>query len=905
MKTLYFPRTQSGTGKPERLSLSLNRLDPEGEFHGWVATRSADQLRSALGISYKELVNRSKNELESVSSCALKILLAVHETHARIVPGQLQLPFAGASPVDPRQHGKNGTFYDSKNAPISRWYPYLEGYSNAFVHSYIDELSDVSSGIVFDPFCGSGTTVLAASEMGWRGHYCEINPFMVEVIRIKTEVVPSLVHQRCDIAAAAHEAVQGAIASAPSFRNCSETLSRCFPGRPYFNPNQLVEFVALREHLQTSTINGGLRRVLLFALACIAIEASNLTRAGDVRYRRDSEMVPDDLSVYGLFLNKAHQIDADAPLAAEKYCSTPTLICPSILSLNGPLLRQYRNSLDIVVTSPPYLNGTNYIRNTKLELWTLGFIASEPDMSPLRRAAITAGINDVFAENRDVAPPQWVDDTAIELDAVAYDKRIPLMVRSYMSDALLWTATCAELLRPGCSAAIDIGDSIFAGIHVPTVEWIARACEQAGLVVTDIRNVRKRKSKNGSPLKQSVVVAKKPAGAKSRAGLKRSAKAGGVANLETISHQFAANLPYKQPSFVGRNWGNPLHSLCSYQGKLKPALAHFLVREFTSPNDSVLDPLSGAGTIPLECLLQGRRPIANDLQELAYVLSTAKCASLDVSTAIVALWEFIDWVETNAPLADVTSYSQFGFNGKISEYYDEMTYREILAGRAYLKRHIASGTMTWGRCVVASCWLHILHGNRPYALSRRSHPVTPFKPTGETVYRDTRSRLADKVNRALADFSEIPRTLEPASFLGNFQVLNSISLVDAVITSPPFANSTRFYIANWLRLWATGWEPADFKVRPADFIETKQKNGFSIYGSFLEQCRVWIKPGGVIVMHLGRTKKSSMADAIAEIANAKGMSVVAKFDECVASCEKFGVRDQGATFAHEFLVIQV
>ena len=94
------------------------------------------------------------------------------------------------------------------------------------------------------------------------------------------------------------------------------------------------------------------------------------------------------------------------------------------------------------------------------------------------------------------------------------------------------------------------------------------------------------------------------------------------------SYQAAAHgfekLPFKSPPFDGRNWGSPLHSLCSYQGKLKPAIAHFLVTQFTKPGETVLDPLSGAGTIPLEALLNGRRALANDLQELGFILSSAK-----------------------------------------------------------------------------------------------------------------------------------------------------------------------------------------------------------------------------------------------------------------------------------------
>ena len=34
--------------------------------------------------------------------------------------------------------------------------------------------------------------------------------------------------------------------------------------------------------------------------------------------------------------------------------------------------------------------------------------------------------------------------------------------------------------------------------------------------------------------------------------------------------KFVDELPYKQGQYVGRNWGHPWHSLCSYHGKLKP-----------------------------------------------------------------------------------------------------------------------------------------------------------------------------------------------------------------------------------------------------------------------------------------------------------------------------------------------
>ena len=41
------------------------------------------------------------------------------------------------------------------------------------------------------------------------------------------------------------------------------------------------------------------------------------------------------------------------------------------------LINKNFKKFDGVITSPPYLNGTNYFRNTKLELWFMNFINDE------------------------------------------------------------------------------------------------------------------------------------------------------------------------------------------------------------------------------------------------------------------------------------------------------------------------------------------------------------------------------------------------------------------------------------------------------------------------------------------------------------------------------------------------
>ena len=85
--------------------------------------------------------------------------------------------------------------------------------------------------------------------------------------------------------------------------------------------------------------------------------------------------------------------------------------------------------------------------------------------------------------------------------------------------------------------------------------------------------------------------------------------------------------------------------MCSYHGKLKPAIAHFLIKNFTKKGDTVLDPLSGVGTIPFEACLQGRIGIGNDLSEMAYVVTKAKLEKADVENVFKVIDKLENYIE--------------------------------------------------------------------------------------------------------------------------------------------------------------------------------------------------------------------------------------------------------------------
>lgn len=363
---------------------------------------------------------------------------------------------------------------------------------------------------------------------------------------------------------------------------------------------------------------------------------------------------------------------------------------------------------------------------------------------------------------------------------------------------------------------------------------------------------------------------------------------------------FRESMPHQQPPYAKRNWGSPLHSLCSYQGKLKPSLAHHLVETFSRPGDLVVDPFSGAGTVPFEACRTGREGFGIDIAALGYILTRAKVSRSNPAVLESVIRDLEHLLEHGEPTnEELNSARAVSFNSSIPDYFHPSTLREVLLSRRYLIQNWAKSN-EWA--LVYACCLHILHGNRPYALSRRSHPITPFAPTGPSEYRALAPRLRAKINRALAEHDADFKS--GGAFMADCaSPWNLPRRADAVITSPPFFDSTRFYMTNWMRYWFTGWERDDFDNGVARFFETRQRQSLDVYSTFFDAAHEAMKPGAHLVLHLGLSKRCDMAKEIGSRVPS-GFEQVDAFYEAVEHCESHGVSDKGTVKGHSYLVLR-
>jgi len=880
-KSVYFSDFPTDDSKGKAITLAFN--EPETPYYAKVKDMSNEEIRELIGIdSYKQLTIFANKEERSIN---------------QVVKRQIK-----------KNIYKNGkikeqdvTFAGSKTIPFQRWYPYIEGYSPDFVNSLIDYYKLKDSQCIYDPFAGTGTTLFAADSLGIKTIYTEINPLLQYLIQTKIKILQSNQTKRKKLSIQLKKISGRIVTDVNKFKKdhyLKESYTTLFNDSKYFDDLVFDKILKLRSYIDIVKLEDELLAdTITIATLSALIPVSFLKKAGDVRFMTEKDLEKGTVSLNDFLQNKLLEMSEDIVNMDYKLATTPELILAN--SKNIDLANDLE--IDAVITSPPYLNGTNYFRNTKLELWFLRYIQYKNDLRHFRDQVVTSGINDVKKlkinyEKEIIEKSPLLNQTLLELSKNAYDQRIPKMARNYFEEMDSIFLKLKKHLNNNSKILIDIGDSIFGGVHIKTDDILIEILKHQNFEFIEKKLLRKRRSRNKAILSQTLLV------------FRYKKKTLEKTNKTRISYyenknweNFKTRLPHQKPPFSKRNWGHNNHSLCSYQGKLKPSIANQLVKTFVPEGGKVLDPFCGVGTIPFEGALNGILSYGIDLSVPAYYISSAKVSTHSKEKCFQYIYNLQNFIKSEkCHNEEILQAKNFGFNKKLYEYYEENTLKEIILARRFIHENYPKNP---SEMMVISSLLHILHGNRPYALSRRSHPIVPYAPQGDFIYKDLVIKLIDKVERTLNE--SLPLNFTHGKIFNQDSTLvwpQEINDLDAVITSPPFFDSTRFYSANWIRLWFAGWSEIDFKRYINSFIEEKQKKDFTIYESIFRQARERIKRGGVCVVHLGKSNKCNMAEEIQKISK-KLFTTADLFDESVSHCESHGIRDKGTVTSHQYLIL--
>lgn len=170
--------------------------------------------------------------------------------------------------------GNQVHFQNAYQTPIQRWFPYREGYSTRLVNAFIKELK--ITGNVFDPFSGSGTTLLASRINNLNSFGVDVNPISVLVAKVENEQ-----YKKSDI-----ENLSFEIENLKIYTKPSETLETLFDlADKVFNNEILQSLLCLKRHIKEIK-SEKIKNLLFVAWLSIIEEVSNIKKEGNgIKYK--------------------------------------------------------------------------------------------------------------------------------------------------------------------------------------------------------------------------------------------------------------------------------------------------------------------------------------------------------------------------------------------------------------------------------------------------------------------------------------------------------------------------------------------------------------------------------------------------------------------------------------------
>jgi len=324
---------------------------------------------------------------------------------------------------------------------------------------------------VLDPMAGSGTVLAVARSKGHYAFGVDMDPLAVLLAGVWTRTVePELINEKAKEVLARAKSAFRSLSVGAAYPTGSDEETRTFI-RYWFDDYARRQLTALaqaisrvRHDVTRDALWCGFSRLIITknAGASLAMDLSHS------RPHREHSVAP--VKPFRRFLSAVDVVVTNCPHVGSQSVGPATFVNQG----DARKLQVEDKSIDLVLTSPPYLNGIDYVRCSKFSLVWMGHNVDA--LREIRGASVGAEAGSLEALE---AP--WVKYLIKQLHLKpALSPRNHALLARYVWDMGKALTEVSRVLRRGGRAVYVIGDSTTRGTFIRNsdiVEFVAGGCD--------------------------------------------------------------------------------------------------------------------------------------------------------------------------------------------------------------------------------------------------------------------------------------------------------------------------------------------------------------------------------------------------------------------------------------------
>ena len=383
--------------------------------------------------------------------------------------------------------------------PLHALHPFAARFPHGLAGYFINALTQPGD-TVLDPMCGSGITLLEGWLAGRSVIGIDLDPLARRQSAARTTSLdPQAVREAGDAmlerAARLYAGIGRPADPLAAVRDGMDHATREFLNYWFFEETQ-QELAALVLAIAGES-DPGLRNLLeVIFSSTIVTKSGGVSRARDLAHTRPHRVADKTprrpIRLFANLLDRA----ADACAAVNP----DTVGDRRIIAGDARDLPLPDDSVDLIVTSPPYANALDYMRAHKFSLAWLG--DPIPSLTGLRGQYIGSESGGSPAGQSATELPASLRAVVDQLSAKDAPKS--RVLQRYFADMFVAIGEMARVLRPGAAAVIVVGPSTMRGMLIPTHQRLADLASCVGLDVVGVaprnldRDRRMMPARNGN-----------------------------------------------------------------------------------------------------------------------------------------------------------------------------------------------------------------------------------------------------------------------------------------------------------------------------------------------------------------------------------------------------------------------